>query len=88
MRRIVEEFGTSRTPWEVDEEFVVRLHDCPPLDALQGDTTTIAGARANVSGSRFLCAIPVLVLRSPKGSVGQRGPSCAISLPDESSVLW
>lgn len=88
MRRIVEEFGTSRTPGEVDEEFVVRLHDCPPLDALQRDTALIDRARANVSGARFHCAVPVLVLRCPRGRAVKTGSFWAISPLDESSVLW
>lgn len=76
------EVGITCTPGDAHEERVAPSLECSAY-ALGKGTTTDCIVVTKIAGTNFLCTFPVHVLGSPRGSLGDRGRLCAISLPDE-----
>lgn len=80
----VEESPTSG-PSKAAGERVVPSLECSLFSAFQRDASTVSGAKLSAQGTRFLCTVPVLVLRGFRGALREKGRFFAISERDEVS---
>ena len=75
-------------PGNACEERVPPTLKCCASAAFGAETTGASGAVTKGAGTNFLCNVPVPVLGSLTGLLGDRGLFCAVSLPDEFADFW